>query len=198
MAIPFEFYANPNPDPEAPKRYHPRVVAKGTVSLKEIVEVVSGRCTLSPADLHAAVTAIEQVVSENLAKGYRVRLDGIGAFSLTLSSPEVEDPTKVRAQNIAVKSVSFSPDKAFIAHSQARGFERSVEKPHSADVTIDQVKEQLTEYLNTNSFVRRADIERILGLTKSTAQRVVKTLVHTRFLRNVSGDQHHPLYALVK
>ena len=57
MAIPFEFYANPNPDPEAPKRYHPRVVAKGTVTLKEVVEDVSNRCTLSAADLNAAVTA---------------------------------------------------------------------------------------------------------------------------------------------
>lgn len=196
MAIPFEFYANPNPDPEAPKRYHPRVVAKGTVSLKEIVETVSGRCTLSAADLHAAVTAIEQVVSENLANGFRVRLDGLGSFSLTLSSPEIDDPTKVRAQNVAVKSVVFSPEKAFVAHSQSKGFERSSEKPHSADVTIEQIMETIEDYLKEKPFVRRADIEKILGLTKSTAQRVVKTLTTTGFLRNISGDQHHPLYAL--
>lgn len=196
MSIPFEFYTNPNPDPQAPKRYHPRVVAKGTVSLKEIVETVSGRCTLSAADLHAAVTAIEQVVSENLANGYRVRLDGLGSFSLTLSSPEVDDPTKVRAQNVNVKSVVFSPDKSFVAHSQKQGFERSADKPHSAAVSIDQIKEGISEYLKTNQFVRRADIERLLGLTKSTAQRTVKTLLSTGFLKNISGDEHHPLYAL--
>lgn len=196
MAIPFEFYANPNPDPDAPKRYHPRVVAKGTVSLKEIVETVSGRCTLSPADLHAAVTAIEQVVSENLANGFRVRLDGLGSFSLTLSSPEIDDPSKVRAQSVSVKSVVFSPEKAFVSHSQSRGFERSAEKPHSAEVTIDQVKETVGAYLEENSFVRRTDVERILGLTKSTAQRVIKTLTAMGFLRNISGDSHHPLYAL--
>lgn len=196
MAIPFEFYTNPNPDPQAPKRYHPRVVAKGTVSLKEIVDTVSGRCTLSAADLHAAVTAIEQVVSENLANGFRVRLDGLGSFSLTLSAPEVDDPTKVRSQNVTVKSVVFSPEKTFVAHSQSRGFERSAEKPHSADISLDQAKEIVTEYLQSNPFVRRADIERLLGLTKSTAQRMVKTLLHTGFLKNISGDEHHPLYAL--
>lgn len=196
MAIPFEFYANPNPDPEAPKRYHPRVVAKGTVSLKEIVETVSGRCTLSAADLHAAVTAIEQVVSENLANGFRVRLDGLGSFSLTLSSPEIDDPSKVRAQSVSIKSVVFSPEKAFVSHSQSKGFERSAEKPHSADVTIEQIKEVIGEYLKEKPFVRRADIERLLGLTKSTAQRVIKTLTAEGFLSNISGDQHHPLYAL--
>lgn len=196
MAIPFEFYANPNPDPEAPKRYHPRVVAKGTVSLKEIVETVSGRCTLSAADLHAAVTAIEQVVSENLANGFRVRLDGLGSFALSLTSPEIEDPSKVRAQNVSVKSVVFSPDKSFVVHSQSRGFERSTEKPHSADVTDEQIKEAVGEYLQSNPFIRRADIERILGLTKSTAQRTIKMLLNTGFLKNISGDQHHPLYAL--
>lgn len=196
MAIPFEFYANPNPDPEAPKRYHPRVVAKGTVTLKEVVEDVSNRCTLSAADLNAAVTAIEQVVSERLANGYRVRLDGLGSFSLTLSSPEIDDPTKVRAQNVAIKSVVFSPEKAFVSHSQARGFERSAEKPHSAEVSLEQVKEVIAEYLKANAFVRRADIERILGLTKSTAQRIVKALTQEGFLCNISGDQHHPLYAL--
>lgn len=196
MAIPFEFYANPNPDPEAPKRYHPRVVAKGTVSLKEIVETVSGRCTLSAADLHAAVTAIEQVVSENLANGYRVRLDGLGSFSLTLSSPEVDDPSKIRSPKVSVKSVVFSPDKSFVGHSQSRGFERSPEKPHSADVTEEQAREVVGEYLKTNPFVRRADIERLLGLTKSTAQRTVKALLNAGFLKNISGDEHHPLYAL--
>lgn len=196
MAIPFEFYANPNPDPEAPKRYHPRVVAKGIVSLKEIVETVSGRCTLSAADLHAAVTAIEQAVSENLANGYRVRLDGLGSFSLTLSSPDVEDPTKVRSQNVSVKSVVFSPDKSFVSHSQSRGFERSAEKPHSAEVSLEQIKDAVGEYLKTNPFIRRADIERLLGLTKSTAQRTVKTLINAGFLKNVSGDEHHPLYTL--
>ena len=198
MAIPFEFYANPTPDPQAPKRYHPRVVARGTVSLKEIVDTVSARCTLNAADVHAAVTAIEQVVSENLANGYRVRLDGLGAFSLTLSAPEVADPTKVRAQNVEVKSVTFAPDKSFVAHSQKQGFERSAEKPHSADVTIDQVKTLVAEFLGTNTFVRRADIERLAGLTKSTAQRMVKTLLRSGFLRNVSGDEHHPLYALAQ
>lgn len=197
MAIPFEFYANPNPDPEAPKRYHPRVVAKGTVSLKEIVETVSGRCTLSAADLHAAVTAIEQVVSENLANGYRVRLDGLGSFSLSLSSPDVEDPTKVRSNSVSVKSVVFSADKSFVGHSQRLGFERSAEKPHSADVSEEQIKETVAEYLQTNPFIRRVDMERICGLTKSTAQRTIKQLLNTRFLKNVSGDQHHPLYALV-
>lgn len=196
MAIPFEFYVNPNPDPQAPKRYHPRVVTKGTVSLKEIVEAVSARCTLSAADLHAAVTAIEQVVSENLASGFRVRLDGLGSFSLTLASPDIEDPTKARAQNVTVKSVAFSPEKSFVAHSQARGFERSVEKPHSAEISMEEIKALVSEYLAENDFVRRADLERILGLTKSTAQRVVKTLANTGFLRNISGDAHHPLYAL--
>lgn len=196
MAIPFEFYTNPNPDPEAPKRYHPRVVAKGTVSLKEIVETVSGRCTLSAADLNAAVTAIEQVVSENLANGFRVRLDGLGSFSLTLLAPEVDDPTKVRSQNVAIKSVVFSPEKTFVSHSQSRGFERSAEKPHSAEVSIEQTKAVIGEYLQSNPFVRRVDIERLLGLTKSTAQRTLKTLLATEFIKNISGDEHHPLYAL--
>lgn len=196
MAIPFEFYANPSPDPEAPRRYHPRVVAKGTLTLRDIVETVSGSSTLSPADLQAAVTAIEQAVSDSLANGYRVRLDGLGSFSLTLTAPEVEDPSKVRAQNVSVKSVVFSPDKNFVAHSQRMGFERSADKPHSAEVTIEQVKEIVGEHLKTRDFVRRADIERLVGLTKSTAQRVVKALVGGGFLVNVSGDEHHPLYKL--
>lgn len=196
MAIPFEFYTNPNPNPEAPKRYHPRVVTRGTVTLREIVDIVSSRSTLSPADLQAAVTAIESAVSENLANGYRVRLDGLGSFSLSLSAPEVDDPTKVRAQNVSVKSVVFSPEKDFISHSQKQGFERSEEKPHSADLSLDDIKETISEYLDSHSFVRRADIERVCGLTKSTAQRVVKRLVSTKFLANISGDEHHPLYAL--
>lgn len=196
MAIPFEFYPNPNPDPEAPKVYHPRVVAKGTVALKEIVDAVSARCTLNAADVHAAITAIEQVVSENLASGYRVRLEGLGSFSLTLACPPVDDPTKVRAASITAKSVVFSPEKAFVAHSQKMGFERSAEKPHSADVTLDEVKALVTEYLKTNPFIRRADIERVASLTRATAQRIVRVLVAEHFIVNISGDQHHPLYAL--
>lgn len=196
MAIPFEFYPNPNPDPNAPKVYHPRVVAKGTVALKDIVEAVSARCTLNAADVHAAITAIEQVVSENLANGYRVRLEGLGSFSLTLAAPPVDDPTKVRAASITAKSVVFAPEKAFVSHSQKLGFERSAEKPHSADISLDEIKALITDYLKTNPFMRRADIERIAGLTRATAQRVVKGLVGAGFLDNVSGDQHHPLYAL--
>lgn len=197
MAIPFEFYQNPNPDPDAPARYHARVVTKGTLTLKDIVDTVSGRSTLSAADVHAAVTALEEVISENLAQGYRVHLDGLGSFSLSLSAPEVDDPKKVRAPKISAKSVNFGADKTFVAHSQRFGFERSAEKPHSAQVTGEEIRASIVNFLETHPFIRRTDIERNLGLTRSTAQRAIKQLLEDGFLANMSGDAHHPLYVLV-
>ena len=69
-------------------------------------------------------------------------------------------------------------------------------KDGEIDYVRDEIKAIVTEYLKTNTFIRRADIERVASLTRATAQRVVRTLVADNFIVNISGDQHHPLYAL--
>ncbi|MFA6872756.1 MAG: HU family DNA-binding protein [Bacteroidaceae bacterium] len=86
-----------------------QVITRGTLDTRELCKIISSRCTLTPADLKAAIDAITETIEEKLAEGYNVSLDEMGTFSITaemLENTSVEDATPTN-RNVVFKKVNF-------------------------------------------------------------------------------------------
>ena len=89
MAVEFEFAPVPMPSGRPKKlRYYPRVVNRRTVSTPDIVKEIEMACTLTRTDVVAVLDALNRSLVGWLKDGWRVHIDGIGYFDVSLTAPE--------------------------------------------------------------------------------------------------------------
>ena len=76
MAIKFDLFENPVKEGVSAPKLHAKVITKDVVTTREIREAIRRKCTVSPADVSAVITALNDELYENLSNGYAVHLDG--------------------------------------------------------------------------------------------------------------------------
>jgi len=99
-----------NPDPAGTnkkKPFHARITPIDTVSIIELMEHAREFSTLSTADVKGALQLISDLLSTYLSNGYNVELDGIGYFSVSLSSRPVLEKSEIRSESVRFKNVNF-------------------------------------------------------------------------------------------
>lgn len=89
------------------KGYYAQVVTKGTIDTPTLCKEIAAHCSLSTADMTAAIISLSQQLTEYLLEGYNVNIEGIGTFSLSAESRIVDKPEDIRAQSVKVKSINF-------------------------------------------------------------------------------------------
>lgn len=87
--------------------YYAQVVTKGTIDTTSLCREIASGCTLTVADLRAAIEAISSSVANCLMDGYNVYIDGLGTFSLSAESKVVDKEDELRAPSVKVKSINF-------------------------------------------------------------------------------------------
>ncbi len=90
-------------------RYYAVPITSGQVSTADLAAIICERCSLTRADVLAAVSALSDVMQQHLRDGKTVMLNGIGLFSVSASSEGVElpeqcTPSKVKAQRVCFKA----------------------------------------------------------------------------------------------
>lgn len=62
-------------------KWFPRAcVNKHTVNTQDLGEAISRKCTVTPADVHAVIRSLPEVMSFFMENGNSVHLDGLGSF----------------------------------------------------------------------------------------------------------------------
>lgn len=89
------------------KGYYAQVVTKGTIDTPTLCQHIASSCSLTTADMAAAIIALSQNITKYLLDGYNVNIDGIGTFSLSAESKVVEKAADIRAQSVKVKNINF-------------------------------------------------------------------------------------------
>ena len=175
---------------------HAKVITKDVVTTREIREAIRKKCTASPADVAAVITALNDELYENLSNGYAVHLEGIGYFSLSLKCAPDINPKYIKDDDVQVRSIKFTPDKDLIDRFQSVYLERKVDEAHhSAKLDEEEVKQKLAEYFKTHSFLQRRDFERLTGFNSSKSTRVIRELVKEGVLKN-AGTKYQPVYVV--
>ncbi|MBR6197917.1 MAG: HU family DNA-binding protein [Bacteroidaceae bacterium] len=108
MSIPYRVTPMRDNISKSPKKgYYAQVVTKGTIDTLSLCQEISSGCTLTVADLRAAIEAISSSVATNLMNGYNVYIDGLGTFSVSAESKLVESEDDLRAPSVKVKNINF-------------------------------------------------------------------------------------------
>lgn len=194
MPVNYDFYENPKlPGSTKRTRYHARVITKGTVSSEQLAEEIHERCSLSTADVAAALLALSQITAEKLKDGYNVHIEGIGHLQLTLQCPPIQSSKEIRAESIHFKSIAFRPSASLKRKLQATRFVRQEEKSHSKLRAEEEIDQRVADYFQKHETLTRAQFQSLCGLTYTTAVRHLKRLREAGKIINIASPRH-PLY----
>lgn len=199
MPITYDLYTIPDPQDEENKLYHVRVVPSKPQTPKELEQTIEKRCTLTTTDVHASLIALSDIMKEELLHGRRVHLPGIGYFYLTITANPADKKSmqKVRAPELEVKSIAFRPDKELMMDLKKEAkFEPTEYDTQSTKQTEISMMGILSDYFKDHSELDRSILQRLCGLTRSTALRWLKRLEEEGKLENF-GNRHAPRYRAV-
>lgn len=114
---------------EKPKEgFYAQVVTRGTIETRELCKEIADRCSLSVADMRAAIEALAQTIEDKLQDGYNVSIDEIGTFSVSAESRTVQSADEIRGQSVKVKNINFRPSVRLKKTMKSSVFERITTK----------------------------------------------------------------------
>jgi len=129
MSIPYRLTELKDNISDKPKKgYYAKVITRGTIDTLSLCKGISSSCTLTVADLRAAIEAISESVATYLKDGYNVYIDGLGTFSLSAESKIVDDTKEIKSQSVKVKNVNFRSAVRLKEAMQESTFEKISEK----------------------------------------------------------------------
>lgn len=99
---------NPS-DKELPPRYYAQAQASGDVSVREMSERIQAACTVTKADVHAVLIALEDVIIDALKGGEIVRLGDLGTFQIGLSGKGAISEEDYEVSLIKKARINFRP-----------------------------------------------------------------------------------------
>ena len=108
MAVKFTVTEKGNPQkPAAQKKWYASAKSIDDISLRALAKEIAQRSTVSPADTHAVLIALTEVLVEHLADSRIVRLGDFGAFQVSIGSEGAETEEQFNASMIKSKKVVF-------------------------------------------------------------------------------------------
>lgn len=178
MAATYDLRENPNPKKDGNKQsLHPRIVSKGTIPSRELLEEISSGTTFNVGELEGALSALAERISLHLKNGYNVELGNLGYFSAKLKARPVMEKDEIRSASVEFDNVNFRASAWFKKHTRGtversnRGFQTS------AKLSEEERKDLLEKYLNENTYITRTDYTRLTGLLKNNAMKDLKEFV---------------------
>lgn len=89
--------------------YHANLAPVNPLKLDELAQEISGACTLTPHDIKAVISALEEQIYKTLRNGQSVRFGDLGSFRPTLSSSGTAAKEDFKKENIRGIKVRFTP-----------------------------------------------------------------------------------------
>ena len=91
-------------------KYSVTTVSNGNMNLDNLAELMADASTFTYGDIKGMIENLTRLIAERLKNGDTVTIDGLGTFSITAQpNRDVENPSKIRAESIKLKSVGFKP-----------------------------------------------------------------------------------------
>lgn len=194
-SIEYDFYENPNSKNENSKsKYHIRICRRQKVSTRSMVKRLTKNTTLTPTDIYATITALQDAISEGLSEGNIVVLDGICQFEITLGTKNGIVNGLENGNNVVLKSINIRPLPEFVnmvkeslkPRVKSRGF-------HSDMISDMEIEGMLTGYFKENESITRLGLEKEFHINRTRATQILKRFVEEGKLKNI-GFSNHPKY----
>ena len=193
MAALYDLFRTPQPQDKKEVRYHARSVVTGKVDTQDLVRIIAQRSAFKESVVTGVLVGLKDVLSELLADGKSIQLDGVGAFRISAKSPSVRDRHEIRSESIEFKGVVYKADKKLLRKLSATKFLRTKDSHCSEDVSEIEIDGVLTEYFKENDYITTKDLEQLCGLSNATALRRLQQRVKEGKLAH-PGHLRAPFY----
>src|SRR3546814_18810914 len=125
MAIKFNVLEIGKPgDPAAPKKFYPRPVHSGEITLEDLTSDISHASSLTESDVYAVLQSLVREIPRNISRGYLVRLGNPGAFRLGSISPGSDTEDAVSASKLFRSPLILYPGNHAKSLTQDLNFEK--------------------------------------------------------------------------
>ncbi len=174
--INYSWYETPSLE-AGQKPYHVRVANTNRMSFEQVCDLIELSSTPTRADVVGVVRSLSDLLIEKISNGSSVHIEGIGYFSLAITAPSFDDPSKINARHIKVRSVEFRPEKKLVeAIARKVQFKRAISCERSVPLSDRAVKRLLRDYMQTNDYISAIGFRLLMNQTRATAYRRLKEL----------------------
>lgn len=105
----------PNPlKPTDPHKFYVTAEKVGDITLEEMSQLISERCTLTETDILAGLNALMLEMTKQLMAGKIVRFGTFGTFQLALNSSGVETDKETTRLQVKGARVRFRPGRRVV------------------------------------------------------------------------------------
>ena len=132
-------------DKDAAPKYYGRVQANGDISVREIAERIQQSCTVTKADVHAVLVALEDVIIDSLKSGEIVRLGDLGALQIGISSKGAATEDDYDTSLITKARINFRPGMALAGALTSLSFSKVAKKTTKAKDDAEEDEEVVEE-----------------------------------------------------
>lgn len=92
-------------------KFYARASHKDTVSIKQLAAVMQNNCTVKHSDIVAVLSELSEVMKQELQRGNRVRIDGLGIFKVNIRSKGAKTAKEFTvSENILGTRINFHPE----------------------------------------------------------------------------------------
>lgn len=107
------------------ERCYASVIATDYITTEQVEERIEKRTALSKADVRAAITALSEVVQEELLAGHAVDLGDLGSFKVVSMGKFVKSKAEVTPETLKTPRIKFFPKREM--REKARNVRREIQ-----------------------------------------------------------------------
>ena len=174
--------------PADPDTLFPRMLLYGVVDTDTIAEEISRKSAFSRGDVKGLLTVLAEELAGQMARGYSVKLEGLGSFRPLLrmregAEPELAgDEQRRNRSGVEIGKVSFTADKELLRECNERTDLRRVRPREGEYSTVALAPEQrrllLVRHLESERSITIPEYSRMTGLSRSSAGRELRRFAH--------------------
>jgi predicted histone-like DNA-binding protein len=131
-------------DRESEPKFYAQARMSGEVSLREMCDRIQQSCTVTKADVHAVLVAMEDVFVDALKGGEIIRLGDLGTFRVSLSSKGSLTEKEYTSSLITKSRIIFRPGSVLSDALTNLSFSKLTEKKEDDEETEEEPGDETT------------------------------------------------------
>ncbi|WP_455263772.1 HU family DNA-binding protein [Porphyromonas sp.] len=172
------------------KRLHtPRILIEGTTNLRDLAEQIARGTTFAAAEVEGMVGLLIDAMSDSIAAGYAVRIEGLGSFRAKLGyrkdvTPEIEAEGHRNAVSLRVAGIAFRPDKSFLqATGEACHLSRQKRQTYASPHTGQSERLAVAQdFLRKHGVLRVKEYKQLVSLSHTAASAELRSFAEEGLL----------------
>ena len=131
-------------DRESEPKFYAQVKTSGEVTLREMCDRIQQSCTVTKADVHAVLVAMEDVFVDALKGGEIIRLGDLGTFRVSLSSKGSLTEKEYTSSLITKSRIIFRPGSVLSDALANLSFSKLTDKKEDEEETEEEAGDATT------------------------------------------------------